>query len=187
MKTKIKTALILLALGASPFIAHAQDDGGPPPPGGGPGGPGMEQGNMRNPGGPGGGPGGNFDPAQMQQRMMDNIRDQLGFTNDTDWTAVQPLVQKVMDARRDTGGMGMGRMFGGRSPGGPGPTLSAEAEALQKLIDDNAPAAQIKEALAKYREAQKAKQAKLVQAQEALRSLLTIKQEAQATLLGLVN
>ena len=60
-------------------------------------------------GGNGGGGGGgfrdrgNFDPAQFQQRMMDNIRDQLGFTNDTDWNAVQPLVQKVMDARRDVG------------------------------------------------------------------------------------
>ena len=60
---------------------------------------------------------GNFDPAQIQQRMMDSIQDQLGFTNDTDWSAVQPLVQKVMDARRDVGvGGGMGRMFGRRQP-----------------------------------------------------------------------
>ncbi len=67
-------------------------------------------GQRRNRGGGFGG--GNFDPAQFQQRMMDNIRDQLNFTNDTDWSAVQPLVQKVMDARRDVGGGGMGRMFG---------------------------------------------------------------------------
>ena len=45
---------------------------------------------------------------------------QLGFTNDTDWSAVQPLVQKVMDARRDVGmGGGMGRMFGRGGRGGP--------------------------------------------------------------------
>ena len=49
-----------------------------------------------NGGGNGGGRG-NFDPAQFQQRMMDNIKDQLGFTNDTDWNAVQPLVQKVIE------------------------------------------------------------------------------------------
>ena len=85
--------------------------------------------------------------------MMDNIREQLGFTNDTDWNAVQPLIQKVTDARRDVGfGAGMGRMFGrnrgggGGGNGGPGggrggfgPQPSPEAEALQKAIDDNAP------------------------------------------------
>src|SRR5579862_7615059 len=79
-------------------------------------------------GGNGGGQGGfgrgNFDPAQFQQRIMDGIRDQLGFTNDADWNAVQPLVQKVMDARRDIGvGGGFGRMFrnrGGNNGGGPG-------------------------------------------------------------------
>jgi len=149
-------------------------------------------------GGGGGGRGfgrGNFDPAQFQQRMMDNIRDELGFTNDADWNAVQPRIQKVMDARRDIGfGPGMGRMFrnrggdqGGRGGrGGFGPQPSPEAEALQKAIDDNAPAAQIKDALAKYQAAQKDKQAKLAKAQEDLRAVLSVKQEAQATLLGLL-
>ena len=158
-------------------------------------------------GGPGGGQGGggfgrgNFDPAQFQQRMMDNIKDQLGYTNDADWNAVQPLIQKVMDARRDIGfGGGFGRMFrnrGGQGGGGNagfgggrggfGQQPSPEAEALQKAIDDNSPPAQIKAALAKYEASQKAKQAKLVQAQEDLRKVLTVKQEAQATLLGLVE
>jgi hypothetical protein len=155
-----------------------------------------------NNGGNGGGGGrGNFDPAQMQQRMMDNIKDQLGFTNDTDWNAVQPLVQKVLDARRDVGGNAMGRMFGGRNRGGQnggqgggnrrggfGGTPSPEAEALQKLIDDNAPAAQITDSLEKYRAAQKTKQAALVQAQKDLQQVLSPgKQEAQAALLGLVE
>jgi hypothetical protein len=160
-------------------------------------------------GGGGGGFGGfgrgNFDPAQFQQRMMDNIRDQLGFTNDTDWNAVQPLIQKVMDARRDIGaGAGFGRMFrnrggggggGGGGFGGPGggrggfgqQQPSPEAEALQQAIDSNAPAAQIKAALARYETAQKAKQAKLTEAQDQLRQVLTVKQEAQATLLGLLQ
>jgi hypothetical protein len=159
----------------------------------------------QNGNGGGNGGGGNFDPAQFQQRIMDNIRDQLDFTNDTDWNAVQPMVQKVMDARRDLGGGGMGRMFGGRNRGGNnggndngnnnarrrggmfGGTPSPEAEALQAAIDNNAPSAQIKDALAKYRASQKAKQAKLDQAQENLRAVLTVKQEAQATLLGLLN
>ena len=147
-------------------------------------------------GGNGGGRG-NFDPAQFQQRMMDNIKTQLGFTNDTDWDAVQPLVQKVMDARRDVGTGGMGRLFGrgnrsGADQGGGnrrgmfGGTPSPEAEALQKAIDDNAPSGQIKDLLTKYQASQKDKQAKLVAAQDDLRNVLTVKQEAQATLLGLL-
>ena len=64
---------------------------------------------------------------------------------------------------------------------------SPEQEALQKAIDDNAPAAQIKDLLAKYKESQKAKQAKLEAAQADLKAVLTTKQEAQAYLLGLVN
>lgn len=154
-------------------------------------------------GGGGGGGRGNFDPAQMQERIMDNAREQLGLTNDTDWNAIQPLVQKVMDARRDTMGGGMGRLMGRGNRGGNnananannnsgrrggfGGTPSPEAEALQKAIDDNAPTAQVKAALAKYHASQKDKQAKLVQAQENLRKVLTVKQEAQAALLGLVE
>jgi hypothetical protein len=151
-----------------------------------------------NDNGGGGGRRGNFDPAQMQQRMMDNVRDQLGFTNDTDWSAVQPLVQKVMDARRDVGFGNMGRMFGGRNRGGNGGgqgggrggmfgQTSPEQDALQKAIDADAPAAQIKSLLAKYKAAQKTKQAKLDAAQADLKAVLSVKQEAQATLLGLVN
>ena len=152
--------------------------------------------------GGGGGQGGfrNMDPAQMQQRMMEGIKDQLGYTNDTEWNAVQPLFQKVMDARRDVGfGGGMGRMFAGRNRnngdqagnnrprGGFFGTPSPEAEALQKAIDDNAPTAQIKAALAKYEASQKTKRAKLTEAQENLRKVLSTKQEAQATLLGLLE
>ena len=90
------------------------------------------------------------------------------------------------------GGKGLQRLLGGAGgPGGGrggfGPQPSPEAEALQKAIDDNSPAPQIKAALAKYRASQKAKQAKLAQAQEGLRKVLSMKQEAQATLLGLLQ
>ena len=163
-----------LAIGSTSLMA--QDNGG----GGG--------GNFRR---------GNFDPAQMQQRMLERYQEELGFTNDTEWDAVKPLVQKVMDARRDAmSGMGRG-MFGGprnrggdqgnRPPrGGMFGQPSPEAEALQKAIDDNAPASQIKDLLAKYKDSQKAKQAKLEAAQADLKAVLTTKQEAQATLMGLL-
>jgi hypothetical protein len=143
-------------------------------------------------GGGGGRRGGNFDPAQMQQRMLDNYKERLGFTNDTDWSAVEPMVQKVMDARRET----MAGMFGGRRGGGggggggggfPGATPDPDREALQQAIDSSAPAAQIKTLLDKYRTSQKAKQAKLVQAQADLQKVLSQKQEAAAVLAGLLN
>ena len=80
------------------------------------------------------------------------------------------MVQKVMDARRDAGSAAAwagclaaataGAITtpannGGGRRGGFGGTPSPEAEALQKDIDDNAPAAQIKAALAKYKASQK--------------------------------
>ena len=150
-----------------------------------------------------GGRGGNFDPAQFQQRMMDGVRDQLGFTNDTDWDAVQPLVQKVMDARRDVGvGNGMRMMFNrnrnrGQNGGGDNNNRfrnnpffgqpSPESQALQNAIDNNAPDGQIKDLLTRYEASQKVKQDKLKAAQDNLRAVLTVKQEATATLLGLLE
>ncbi len=154
--------------------------------------------NGGGPGGPGGGAGGDFDPAQFRQHMMDQIRKNLNVTNDDEWSVIQSLVQKVMDARREVGpggGMGMGGPGGpppNGGPGGPGgrggsgPQASDEQKALQKAIDDKAPAPQIKEALAKYRAARKDKQAKLEVAQADLKGVLTAKQEAHAVLMGLL-
>jgi len=176
----------------------AQDNGG----GGGGGG---GQGGGNGGGGGGGGRGfggggrGNFDPAAMMQRMMDNIKDQLEFTNDTDWDAVQPLVQKVIEAGRDAGGGanmmrlmrgnrgGQNGQGGNRRGGGFGGPPNPDAEALQKALDDNAPAGQVKTLLTKYQATMKSKQAALKDAQEALRQVLNSRQEAEATLLGLVN
>jgi hypothetical protein len=160
-----------------------------------------------NGGGGGGGGGfrrGNFDPAQMQQRMMDRYKEMLEVSSDDEWKVLQPMVQKVTEAR--IGAMsGMGRgMFGGRRGGGGnggdnnggdqgqrprgffGQQPSPEADALQKAIDAKAPKAEIKAALAKYVESRKAKQADLEKAQEELRKLLTARQEAIATLNGLL-
>jgi Spy/CpxP family protein refolding chaperone len=175
-----------LALSATSLLAQDNNADQPGGPGGG------RRNRQGGPGGPGGG--GNFDPAQMQQRMLERVQEQLGFTNDVEWDAVKPLVQKVMDARREVGMGGMGRMFGGGRRGGQGGgpggmfgQTSPEQEALQKALDDNAPASQVKDLLAKYKASQKAKQAKLEEAQANLKAVLTPKQEAQAYLLSLVN
>jgi len=192
----ITLCAITAALALSVSDVFAQDNGGGNN-GGGQGG-GQNGGQRRNrQGGQQGGPGGgNFDPAAMQQRMVDGLRDRLDFTNDTEWAAVEPLVTKVVAARMDSMGGGMRGMFGGRNRGGQGGQpggrggfgqTSPEADALQKAIDDNAPSSQIKDLLAKYKAAQKAKQAKLEAAQADLKAVLTPRQEAQAALLGLVN
>ena len=182
----LMAALTLMT--ASSVMAQAENGGG----GGGNG--------DRNGGGPGGQRQRRWDPAQMQQQMMQRIQDELGFTNETDWSAVQPLVQKVVDAQLASRGGGMGRLFG-RGPrggnngdqggrpqrmGGMFGQPSPEAEALQKAIDDNAPAGQVKDLLAKYQASQKAQKAKLEAAQADIRAVLTVKQEASATLLGLL-
>src|SRR3990172_6835429 len=77
------------------------------------------QDNNPPPGGPGGGGRGrgNFDPEQMRQRMLERAKEQLEVTKDDEWKALEPLVTKVMEARRDamTGGM---RGFFGRGPRG---------------------------------------------------------------------
>ena len=146
------TAALALSVGA----AFAQDNGGNNN--------GDQNGQRRNR--QGGQGGGNFDPAAMQQRMLDRTQEQLGFTNDVEWDAVKPLVQKVSEARRDVFSGQMRGMFGGGrnrggNGGGPGGQANPEQEALQKALDDNAPAAQIKDLLAKYKTSQKTKQAKL--------------------------
>jgi hypothetical protein len=158
-------------------------------------------------GGPGGG--GNFDPAQFQQMIMDNLREQLEVKEDAEWKVLQERIQKVMDARREVGmgGMGMGmlgrmgRRGGGNAgqdggPGGGGGRRggfgaffggpSAEEQALQKAIDANASSSDLKAALEKFNEARKTRQAKLEAAQAELRKVLSVRQEAIASVSGLL-
>jgi hypothetical protein len=144
---------------------------------------------------------GNFDPAQLQQRMMDRYRERLEITDDAEWNAVRPLIQNVMDARLAAGAAGRGTMGRGPRRGGQGNQTAGnqtaasprpspgrenpDAEDLQKAIDAKAPAPEMKAALAKYLEHRKAKQADLEKARDALRAVLTSRQEAIATLSGL--
>lgn len=163
-------------------------------------------------GGRGGG-GGFGDPAEMQARMMENIRDQMKVKDDTEWKLIEGRVQKVMDARREVGGGGMGRMFrrpggqGGGAQGGPGGPggdnadggrrrgggfggfgePSAEQAALDKAIDSSASKDELKSAMAKVRAAKKEKETKLATAQEELKKVLNTEQEAVALAMGLVN
>lgn len=181
------------ALGLSAGNLMAQGNGGPGGPGG-QGGPGGGRGNRGN-------FGGNFDPAQMQERMMQGMRDRLEITDDTEWKAIEPLVQKVMDLRRDqVGGMGRGMMGMGRNRGGNqggqaaqgnrprfGAEPSAEETALSEAIDNNASKDDLKAKMEAYRKARATKEAELKTAQENLKKVLSTKQEAVALEMGLVN
>jgi hypothetical protein len=152
--------------------------------------------------GPGGRPGrGPFDPAQFRQMIMDRAKEELEVTNDDEWKALEPLVQKVMDARMQSmGGMGRGMMRPRRNPDdqgggagggggmrrGPFGEPSPEQEALQKAIDAKASKAELKAAIAKFVDARKAKEEQLKAAQDELRKVLTTRQEAIATANGLL-
>jgi hypothetical protein len=181
----VVAGVAMLLLGAGDLLAQNN-----PPPGGGPNGGGGRRGR-----------GGNFDPAQFQQQMMERVKERLEITKDDEWTAVEPLVQNLFDARRETmaygtGGRGFGRR-GGPRPGGDNNTggqqnrrpsffgePSPETEALDKAIQSKASNKELKAAMEKFRAAKKASEAKVKDAQEALRKVLTPRQEAIAVANG---
>jgi hypothetical protein len=156
-------------------------------------------------GGQGGQGRGNFDPDQMRQRMMDGVREQFEVKDDAEWQVIEPRVSKVWETRREVGAAGAGgmRMMARRpqgdnadgGQGGPGGQAarrfggepSAEEAALQKAIDSNASTAELKSAIAKYRESRKQREAALEKAQQELKEVLNVKQEAVALSMGLIN
>lgn len=154
----------------------------------------------------GGGGGRRFDPARMQefqQRRMDAIKEELEVKDD-EWTALQPLIQKVMDAQRAVLADRMGGFRGGRGGRGGGDNNggdnggrrrggfggfgepSPEAEALQKAIESKASNSEMKATLAKYQESRKTKQTDLETAQANLKKVLSVRQEAILTAQGLL-
>jgi hypothetical protein len=156
-------------------------------------------------GGPGG-PGGRFDPAQMQQRMMDRMKEQLG-ADDEAWKVLQPRLSKVMELNRDVSGGGRGGMFGmmgmrrnrGGNDAGPGgnrpqrdpSTMTAvekAADALQTTLDNqSASPEEIAAKLKDLRAAREKAKQELATAQEELRKILTPRQEAQLVLMNQLN
>jgi hypothetical protein len=157
-----------------------------------------QAGGRGGPGGGGGGPGGgrgNFDPAQVQQMMMDNLKQQLG-TSDEDFAAIQPKLEAVITAQRATNSGGRGGRGGGQSgPGGFGggrggqnttPTAVQKALSdLQATLDNTeSTPEQIKAKVTAVREAKAAAKASLSKAQDALRELLSQRQEAVLSMMG---
>jgi hypothetical protein len=145
---------------------------------------------------------GNFDPAQMQQRMLQGMQEQMGMT-DAEMSAIKPLMTKVMGLRRDlqAGRMrgmmsmmrGRGGDPGGRGRGGQQDTASLTGLAkiqseLRTLVDNDATkGAQIKAKLTEYRKAREKIQQNLAAAQSKLIGYLTPKQEATLLMTGQID
>jgi hypothetical protein len=139
---------------------------------------------------------GNFDPAEWRREQMERYRTRIEVKAEDDWKKIEPLIGKVMDAQRDVR-MGAGFGGGNRRSGDNAESSnrnrnrfgqpSPESEALQKALEDKAPADEVKAKLAKYREARKSKEAALEKAQEDLRKALSPRQEAAAVLAGLLK
>jgi hypothetical protein len=151
---------------------------------------------------------GNFDPAQMRQRLMDRLKEQMDVKDDAEWKIIEERIGKVMDARRDALATEMGGMFGGsRSRGGGSDSSSTsssdsgssrrrggffgepspEVEALRKAVDDKAGKEEIQAKLSALRKANKEKQKALEKVQSDLKSVLDSRQEAVAVLNGLLK
>ena len=147
------------------------------------------------------GQGGNFDPAQMRQRMMERMKETLGAT-DEEWKALSPKLEKVMTAQREArfGGMGFGP-GGGRGPfgGGPGgppgsqdtanlsPLAKATNDLRTTLDDKSASAEDIGKKLTALRQAREKAREDLAKAQKDLRELLTQRQEATLVMMGTLD
>jgi len=143
---------------------------------------------------------GNFDPARWQERRNQEMKTALGMT-DEEWTAVQPLIEKVQTLNREAmqmrfgrGGRGAGRRGG---PGGNEPAgdtaqeLSPLAQAFQELQtvleNDEATTEDIQAKLTAYRQAREKAKQELDQAKQELREVVTSRQEAVLVVRGVLD
>lgn len=145
---------------------------------------------------------GNFDPAQMQQRMADMMKERLGASDD-EWKIIGPRLTKVMTLARESRGGGMMGMFGrgGRGgPGGPGGRggrggpqgreltgVAKIQDELRTLLDGNPSSDQLKAKLTALRQAREKARQDLAKAQQALKQVLSLKQECQLVVMAILE
>ena len=144
-------------------------------------------------------------PEEMRARMAERTRELLDVKNDDEWKLIQTRVEKVSEAQRevralsgdmrllfarpttDQGGDQGGRTRGGGGPGGFGGTPNPDAEALSKAVTAKAPTDEMKQRLARVREARKAAEGIYEKAADDLRQVLTVRQEATLVAIGLLK
>jgi len=135
------------------------------------------------------------DAAEFRQRMEERLREQLGTTEE-EWKVLQPKLEKVMTARRDTmgGGFGFGG-FGGRGPRGDDNNSSQQRSAVQTasaelrttLENKDAAPEEINAKLKALRDAREKARADLAAAQKDLKEIITPRQEAVLVTMGMLE
>jgi hypothetical protein len=138
----------------------------------------------------GGGPGGPGGGGDRRERMATWMKEQLGASDD-EMKVIQPKLEKLMLARRDTGGM-----WGGGGRGGRGgadetetvtPAQQASRDLRQTLENKNATPEEIAAKLKALREARAKAREALAAAQKELQEVLSQRQEAVLVNLGFVE
>jgi len=152
-----------------------------------------------------------FDPAQMQQRRAEFMKQQLGASDD-EWKVIEPRLNKVMELNRDAMAGGRGGMFGfggmrpgrggdqgatargGERPRFPGQenrqpsAVEKAADTLSTTLENQSASPEtIKQQLTALRAARTKAQNDLAAAQQELRQILSLRQEAVLVLNGTLN
>jgi hypothetical protein len=154
---------------------------------------GEQRGEQRRDGERGGDRGGDRGGGNFQERMAGYMKEQLG-ASDEEWKVIQPKLQKVLEAKRDSGAYGF---FGGRGrgPGGdrggdrgseqPQSAAQKASSELRTTLDNkSASAEEIAAKLKALREAREKAKADLATAQKDLKEILTQRQEAVLVMMG---
>ncbi|HMO26056.1 MAG TPA: hypothetical protein PKB10_07285 [Tepidisphaeraceae bacterium] len=135
-------------------------------------------------------PGGRGDPAQMRERMLQNLREQMQ-ASDEEWTVLAPKIEKVQTILRESR---MGGWGGRGGPGGRGgdqePTTEigrASRDLRTVLQNENASGEEITQALTAYRAAREKANVELAAARDDLKAVLTPRQEAILVMLGMLE
>ena len=134
--------------------------------------------------------------AEFRQRMEERMKEMLG-TSDDEWKVLQPKLEKVMTARRDTMGGG-GFMFGGgdRRRGDDNDSSGdQQRSAVQTASRDLRTTLENKEAspdeiaakLKALRDAREKAKTDLAAAQKDLKEILTQRQEAVLVTMGMLD
>ncbi|MEQ2007143.1 MAG: hypothetical protein ABMA26_10115 [Limisphaerales bacterium] len=154
---------------------------------------------------------GNFNPDEMRARMAERMRELLDVKNDDEWKLINARLEKVQETQREvralSGNLGLlftrsgdqggggdkggtrtrGTPGGGGGPGGFGGTPNPDAEALSKAVTAKAPSEEMKQRLARVREARKVAEGKYDKSADDLRQVLTVRQEAVLVAVGLLK
>ncbi len=150
---------------------------------------------------------GGFNPDEMRARLTERMRELLEVKNEDEWKLIYARIEKAQEAQREVRSLnGDFRLLFSRSgeqggaPGGDqggrtrgsggspfGGTPNPDAEAFSKAVQNKAPTDELKQRMARVREARKNAEAKYDKAADDLRQVLTVRQEATLVAVGLIK